>query len=199
MPTTSLRGAEKAGAGGQVLQHRKSFSSKVTVNDLHMNLENMVSLLNLHCDTIFLTQMHWHEGSPSLPRSRVNLLAQAISPIEAVNHLPPHSWYACTYTAVHRHLPAASWNPEGKPSTAAWNTNWHAKLLTHTKWGPWKGTQLCQLQQPHTTARAAHRPWRIDGGLCVHLSWPPTPSCSSPHGAPPCCWGLLLPWPVSPV
>lgn len=90
MPTTSLRGAEKEGAGGQVLQHRKSLSSKVTVNDLHMNLENMVSLLTLDCDTIFLTQMHWHEGSPSLPRSRVNLLAQAISPIEAVNHTYHH-------------------------------------------------------------------------------------------------------------
>lgn len=110
------------------------------------------------------------------------------------SHLPPHSWYACTYRAAHRHLPAASWNPEGKLSSAAWNISWHAKLLTQTKWGPWEGTQLCQL---HTTARAAHHPWRTNGGLCIHLPWPPTPSRSSPHGAPPGCWCLLLSWPLT--
>lgn len=34
--------------------------------------------------------MHWQEGSPGLLCSRVNLLAQAISPIEAVNHTYHH-------------------------------------------------------------------------------------------------------------
>lgn len=55
--------------------HGKNHSGKVAANDLHMNLENTVSLLSLACDRIFLTRMHWHEGSLGPLCNSANLLA----------------------------------------------------------------------------------------------------------------------------
>lgn len=91
MVTTRLRGRERGcRCPTPTTQHRKSLCSKVRVNDVHIDLENMVFLLILAWHTICLTWMHWHKGSPGLLCSRANLLAQAMSPIEAVNRLYHH-------------------------------------------------------------------------------------------------------------
>lgn len=194
MVTTRLRGADKEGAGGQLLQHNTEraspakrqcmISTRTWKTWLTLNFSLWYNLLNMDA-------LAWRQSRPSVQQSELAGTGYQ-SYRGSKSHLAPHSWYACTYTAEHRHLPAASWKPEGKLSTSAWNINWHAKLPIHMKWGTWEGTQLCQLQQPHSTARAAHHPWGIHGGLCIHLLWPPTPSSSSPRGAPPGCWCLLL-------
>jgi len=62
-PARTPQAYEEQGRRALTAGHGKNSSGKATANNLHMNLENTVSLVTLGCDTIFLTWMHCHEGS----------------------------------------------------------------------------------------------------------------------------------------